>query len=173
MKSVLFVVPMLLIAGCYKVNIHYAPDDTIFIFPESPLIEYGLSDKKMSYSFNYMKNKKERFKYIKKIESLNEVALKKFRKRTLTAKKYHDITYASQIALQLTSWIAIMEVSQGKMVGKQITREELSSSLKNLKVNDPEMDALIQQSHFETEDGILEFLKNSIKIMEAILNENN
>ena len=168
-KFVLCALLPVVLSSCYTAKLNYKPDDTIFIFPESPLIQSGLSTKQMSFSFSYMKNKGERFKVIKKIESINQLALTRFKQQTINTQRYTSVTELSHIGLQLVSWIAILEASQGNMVQKQMSGTEALTSIKSLKTSNVDLQKLIDQTNFEGEDGILEFLKALAVALEQML----
>ncbi len=159
---------LFLASGCYTVKLNYAPDESIPIFSESPLIQASISEKRMNYKLGFMKKKGERFKLLHKIQSLNATALSRFKARTLTEDKYSGICAISTITLQLVTWIAIIENSQGKLVGKTVNTAEIRS-VTSLKVNNPELTSLLSKSNLETDDGIVDFLKQVIAVIEQVL----
>jgi hypothetical protein len=158
------------LSGCYTVKLNYAPDDAIFVVPESPLIQFSVADKKMKYKLGFMKNKSQRFKHIRKIESLSKTALDRFRNKTLSLENYADICSISCISIQIVTWFAILEHSNGKQIQEAVKREQMQS-LKSQKIANSELNKIIAQSDLETEDGIAEFLKLVAEVIEKILNE--
>lgn len=166
----LLIILMTGLSGCYTAKMNYAPDDTIFIIPESPLIQYAISKKKMSYRLGFMKNKGQRFKHIRRIQSLNETALKRFKENTLSADTYSGICTISCVTLQIVTWVAILEYSQGKQVKKSISITDIQS-LKSQKFSNEELNRIISRSNLETEDGIAEFLKQVAELIEQLLKD--
>jgi hypothetical protein len=164
------VVIALALSSCYTVKLNYPPDDTIPIFSESPLIQYSISKKKMSYRLGFMKNKGQRFRLLRKIQSLNHTAESRFKAKTLATDKYTGLCTISCISVQLVTWFAIIESSQGRKIGKSMKQDELQS-IQTLSTQYPKMNQLLAKSNLETEDGIVEFLKQIIVLMEEVLSE--